>query len=213
MASNPTAPNPTSRVLIYVLRRDLRLSDNPVFHELAREYHSEASTFTHILPLYVFAAHQIEISGFIPEATDPAATPKSPYPEARSQVAGFWRCGPHRAKFLAESVWDLKQSLENVGNGLIIRTGMVVDIVRDIIEQLERGSQAASESTSTSGKDATGSSSTAGVEVTGVWMTADEGSEEKVEQGDVQRLLEDRGKQFRLFQDEKYYVDEYGPQF
>jgi deoxyribodipyrimidine photo-lyase len=199
-----------SRVLIYVLRRDLRLSDNPVFHELSRAYNSEAPPFTHILPIYVFPAHQIEISGFIPEAAESAATPKSPYPEARSEVAGFWRCGPHRAKFLAESVWDVKQSLERAGNGLIIRAGMVVDIVRDAIDHMEKGEGTAfgPASGSGSGKDASESKSSGEVEVVGVWMTADEGVEEKNEQQEVQGMVESREKQFRLFQDEKYYVDE-----
>jgi deoxyribodipyrimidine photo-lyase len=96
MASNPALP-----VVIYALRRDLRLSDNPVFCELSHEFLSGSPSFTHILPLYVFPADQVEISGFIPEDAESEATPKSPYPEARSQVGGFWRCGPHRAKFLA----------------------------------------------------------------------------------------------------------------
>jgi deoxyribodipyrimidine photo-lyase len=199
-----------SRVLIYVLRRDLRLSDNPIFHQLSRAPNSEVPPFTHILPIYVFPAHQIEISGFIPEAAESTATPKSPYPEARSEVAGFWRCGPHRVKFLAESVWDLKQSLEKTGNDLIIRAGMVVDIVRDAIDHLEKGNGTASGSTYGSGsaRDAPDPKTRGEVEVVGVWMTADEGVEEKREQGEVQAMVEGREKQFQLFQDEKYYVDE-----
>jgi deoxyribodipyrimidine photo-lyase len=114
----------------------------------------------------------------------------SPYPKACSKESGFWRCGPHRVKFLAESVWDLKESLEDIGNGLIIRVGMVRDVVRDIIDHVE----------SKSGAD---------IEVGGVWMTADEGIEEKEEQEEVQRLVEERKREFRLFRDEKYLVDEY----
>jgi deoxyribodipyrimidine photo-lyase len=202
------ASSPVSRVLIYILRRDLRLSDNPVFHELSRVYHSEAASFTHILPLYIFAAHQVEVSGFIPNASESAVTPRSPYPEARSEVAGFWRCGPHRAKFLAESVWDLKESLQKAGNDLVVRAGMLIDIVRDAIDHWENESVDASKAISEPGKDATDAKSGPKVEVAGVWMTADEGIEEKSEQEEVQRLVEGRGKEFRLFQDEKYYVDE-----
>jgi deoxyribodipyrimidine photo-lyase len=189
------AQSASQKLIIYILRRDLRLSDNPVFHELSRIHNSPDATFTHILPLYVFPAHQVEISGFIPEAADPAATAKSPYPEARSQVGGFWRCGPHRVKFLAESVWDLKQSLEGTQNGLIIRAGMVEDVVSSAIDRLE----AKSGNEGADGND---------VQVLGVWMTADEGVEEKQEQEKVRRVVEERGKEFRIFQDEKFYIDE-----
>src|SRR4051812_20077249 len=76
-----------SKLLIYLMRRDLRVSDNPILHSLATE---KDHGFTHLLPLYVFPAQQVEVSGFIH-----AEGKKSPYPEARSQVGGFWRCGPH----------------------------------------------------------------------------------------------------------------------
>lgn len=191
----------SQKLIIYILRRDLRLADNPVFHELCRTYSSQTNTFTHILPLYVFPAHQVEISGFIPEASEAAATPKSPYQEARSQVGGFWRCGPHRAKFLAESVWDLKQSLEKAGNGLVIRAGVVEDIISTTIDGLE-----AKPEVDSTGKE---SSEERDVDVVGVWMAADEGFEEKQEQEKVRQAVEKRGKEFRLFQDEKFFVDEY----
>ncbi|KAA8619282.1 PhrB Deoxyribodipyrimidine photolyase [Pyrenophora tritici-repentis] len=92
------------RILLYVLRRDVRLSDNPIFHTAAlqtarqtswrnsansdRRHRDDSLTsehggasFTHLLPVYVWSANQIEVSGFLP-----ASTP-SPYPEARSAVA------------------------------------------------------------------------------------------------------------------------------
>jgi hypothetical protein len=40
-------------------------------------------------------------------------------------------------------------------------------------------------------------------------MTSDEGSEEKNDEKLVQAITEERGKEFRLFEDEKYYIDEY----
>ncbi|KAK5653391.1 hypothetical protein OQA88_8876 [Cercophora sp. LCS_1] len=73
-----------SNILVYVLRRDLRVADNPILHHLASNNHG----FTHILPIYVFQAHQVEVSGFLVNGA------KSPYPEARSRVGRYWRCGP-----------------------------------------------------------------------------------------------------------------------
>ena len=101
---------PDSNVLIYLLRRDLRVSDNPILHSLAT---SKNHGFTHVLPLYVFSAQQLEVKGFIPDSNT-----MSPYREARSKVGGFWRTGPHRVSFLAECIWDLKEGLEKVGSGL-----------------------------------------------------------------------------------------------
>ncbi len=43
----------------------------------------------------------------------------------------------------------------------------------------------------------------------GVWMTKDEPPEEMREENDIRALLEARGKEFRVFQDDKYFVDEY----
>lgn len=113
------------------------------------------------------------------------AQPRSPYPEARSQVGGFWRCGHHRAKFLAESVWDVKKGLENLGSGLEIRVGMVGDVVRAVLDGYKDG------------------------EITGLWMTEEEGVEEKREERSVRKEVEKRGAKFRIWKDEKYFVDEY----
>jgi len=172
------------RVLIYLLRRDLRLSDNPVFHEIHKLSQEPEKPFTHVLPLYVFPAQQVEVSGFLSETGF-----KSPFPEARSEVGGFWRCGPHRAKFLAESVWDVKSELEKVGSGLIIRVGMLGQVIRDLLDQYEEGKEE--------------------VTVSGIWMTEEEGVEEKREERDVRREAEKAGVDFRLWLDEKYFIDEY----
>lgn len=182
MAAATTAP----RILIYLLRRDLRLSDNPVFHEVAGLF-AGPSKFTHLLPIYVFPAQQVEVSGFLQDS-GPSKQPKSPYPEARSQVAGFWRCGPHRAKFLAESVWDLKESLERAGSGLAIRAGLIADVVKDAFAYY---------------KDRN-------AEIEAVWMTGEVAWEELQEEHEVQSIVEEHSKEFRLFLDEKFFVDEYG---
>lgn len=171
-----------TRVLIYLLRRDLRIADNPILHEISRSSQGSHGVCTHLLPVYVFPAQQVEVSGFLAADQDV----KSPYPAARSQVGGFWRCGPHRAKFLAESVWDVKKGLEGVGSGLEIRVGMVGQVVRDLLAKF---------------KDEK-------AEIAGIWMTSEEGVEEKREEADVKRVAQESKAEFRLWADEKYFVDE-----
>lgn len=131
--------------------------------------------------MYVFAAQQVEVSGFLRSDSDP-----SPFPEARSKVGRFWRCGPHRARFLAESVWDLKNTLAEVGSGLEIRVGLVGQVIRELLLALKEQK----------------------TEVAGVWMTAEEGVEEKQEERDVKRIAGETGTEFKVWVDEKYYVDE-----
>lgn len=170
------------RVLIYLLRRDLRFSDNPILRDISKSLQQSHPPYTHLLPVYVFAAQQIEVSGFL---SSPFSD-RSPFPEARSQVAGFWRCGPHRAKFLAESVWDLKQSLEKVGSGLEIRVGILGQVVEDLLEAFLQKE----------------------VPVHGVWMTSEEGVEEKREERDIRRAADNANAEFELWTDEKYLIDE-----
>ena len=86
---------PTGRVLVYLVRHDLRVSDNPILHQLASAHDHG---FTHLLPIFHFEPHQMEVSGFLKEGK------QSPYPEAKSRVGGFWRCGPHRARFIATNM-------------------------------------------------------------------------------------------------------------
>ncbi|EXJ86439.1 hypothetical protein A1O3_03390 [Capronia epimyces CBS 606.96] len=171
------------RVLLYLMRRDLRLCDNPIFHELHNLSKQSPAPFTHVLPVYIFPAQQVEVSGFLADVKS-----KSPFPEARSAVARFWRCGPHRARFLAESVWEMKQELEKMGSGLLIRVGLLGQVVQDVLDQFEREKGRAS--------------------VTAVWMTMEEGVEEKREEGEVQSLLEGAGIDFKLWLDEKYFIDD-----
>ena len=178
-----------SKVLLYLFRRDLRTTDNPILHEVSRLYKQSQHPFTHLLPIYVFPATQVEVSGFL---RDPVK--ESPYPEARSYVGGFWRCGPHRAKFLAESVWDLKKQLEDLGSDLEIRVGHLHDVLEDILKRLKE------ESSKQNGGSPT--------EISAVWMTEEEGTEEKQEERDVQKVVEKSGIDFKLWHDEKYLVDE-----
>ncbi|KAE9975328.1 hypothetical protein EG328_003228 [Venturia inaequalis] len=184
------------RILIYLLRRDLRFQDNPIFHEISKAHKKHPHSFTHLLPIYVFNSQQVEVGGFIPAAEESAATPKSPYPEARSQVAGFWRCGPHRAKFLAESVWDLKETLRKNNSDLLLRTGRLADVLRDAYDHFSVSDEKEEASSKPQAK------------IVGVWMTSDEGSEEKIDESLVREVTEEHGSEFRLFNDEKYYIDD-----
>ncbi|KAF1929272.1 cryptochrome DASH [Didymella exigua CBS 183.55] len=196
------------RILLYILRRDARLSDNPIFTAAARHVTRQqdsaspskadlrtrddsltsehrGSSFTHLLPVYIFPAQQIESSGFLASPSD-----KSPYPEARSHYAKMWRTGPHRARFIAEGVWDLKQSLEDMkcGSGLQIRVGMIGDVVKDILEYYSKSGGSKGE-------------------ISGVWMTANESVEEKEEEVVVKGHAKQHGVDFKLWDDEKYYID------
>ena len=171
---------PDSNVLIYLLRRDLRISDNPVLRAVAK---NGDHGFTHLLPLYVFPAQQMEVKGFL-EGGDAV---KSPYREARSQVSGFWRCGPHRAKFLAESVWDLKEGFEKVGSGLCIRVGMLGEVVKDMLGQFGEKNE---------------------LHVKALWMVGEEGVEEAREERAVKDACRDADVEFQLWSDEKYLIDE-----
>lgn len=165
------------KLLVYLLRRDLRVADNPILHHLAT---ASDHGFTHLLPIYVFPAQQVELSGFLKDGE------QSPYPPARSQVGKFWRCGPHRAKFTAEAVWNLKRSLEELGSGLVIRCGSVKDVIDHLVNEL---------------KDAVPC-------VSSVWMTEEPSWEEVQEQESISSLCSKRGIEFKLWKDEKYFVDE-----
>lgn len=200
------------RIILYILRRDVRLSDNPAFHYAAQQLKrtktsrssSNGSTrsrddsltsehggapFTHLLPVYVFPANQIESSGFLSSPSD-----KCPYPEARSEVAKVWRTGPHRAKFIGEGVWDLKQRLEGLdcGSGLEMRVGMVDDVVRDILKSYSKFPE-------TDGSKP---------QITGIWMTHDDGTEEIDDEKAVGKIAVEHNIPFKVWEDEKFYVDE-----
>lgn len=169
------------RVLIYLMRRDLRIADNPIYNEITKAYQLHRCSFTHVLPLYVFPAQQVEVSGFLNKGA------MNPFVEARSETAGFWRCGTHRAKFLAESVWDLKTDLERIESGLAVRVGMVAQVVQDLISAFQE---------------------TGEIETAAIWMTSEEGVEEKREERDVRKVAERESADFRLWCDEKYFIDD-----
>lgn len=169
---------PGGKILVYFLRRDLRVTDNPIFHHLAS---TPGHGFAYLLPVYVFGARQIELSGFLKDGET------SPYPEARSQLGKFWRTGPHRAKFTGQSVWDLKENLEEVNSGLAMRVGKSAQVLKNLIENLNNEKQ----------------------QVGAVWMTEELSHEEVVEQDEVAAVCSQHDVDFKLWTDEKYFVDEY----
>ncbi|KAK4218986.1 putative cryptochrome DASH, mitochondrial [Rhypophila decipiens] len=166
-----------TNILLLILRRDLRVSDNPALHRLSS---SSSHGFTNLLPVYPFSPNQIEVSGFIKDGT------KSPYPEARSQTGNYWRCGPHRAKFLAESVWNVKETLETLESGLVIRVGKPHEVIETLVDGLKAQNH----------------------KVGAVWMVSHEGTEEKRDEKDVAIFCKAQGVEFELLTDEKYFIDD-----
>ncbi|KAI1764884.1 cryptochrome [Hypoxylon sp. FL1150] len=167
----------SSNVLIYIVRHDLRVSDNPILCHIAS---TSDHGFTHILPLYVLLPHQIEVSGFLKEGT------QSPFPEARGDVGHYWRCGPHRARFIAQSIWNMKDNLEKLENNLEIRVGTYDDVLRTLIDGLREN----------------------GMNVGGVWAVGEEGFEEKRDENAMSKTCSGFDVNFRIWVDEKYFVDD-----
>ncbi|KAK5656356.1 hypothetical protein OQA88_4736 [Cercophora sp. LCS_1] len=165
------------RVLVYLLRRDLRVSDNPIFHHLVSSQHHG---FTHVLPIYVFSPHQIEVSGFLEEGAE------NPFPEARGRVGKYWRCGPHRAAFIGQAVWDVKKALQDIGSDLVIRVGKTAEVVRGLVEALKQ-------------KD---------LEFGALWMVGLEGTEEQLEEKALASICKAEDAGFNCWIDEKYFIDD-----
>ncbi|NXK08079.1 CRYD protein, partial [Herpetotheres cachinnans] len=49
---------------------------------------------------------------------------------------GFPKTGPHRLRFLLESIKDLRETLKKRGSTLVVRKGKPEDVVCDLITQL-----------------------------------------------------------------------------
>lgn len=89
----------TRNILLAVLRSDLRLTDNQIFHLAAESLSSSATQsanfrkpITHFLPIYVFDQRAVEVGGL------PGIKKAGDGQEARTRTAGFWRCGEHRLR-------------------------------------------------------------------------------------------------------------------
>ncbi|KAI0487467.1 DASH family cryptochrome [Xylaria cf. heliscus] len=166
-----------ANILIYIVRHDLRVGDNPILHRLAS---SADHGFTHLLPVHIVAPYQIEVSGFLKDGET------SPFPEARSEVARFWRCGPHRARFIAQSVWNMKENLTSLGNDLTIRIGRPEEILKNLVEGLREHGQ----------------------KVGAVWMIGEEGYEEERDEKSVAEACSTLGIDLQVWVDEKYFIDD-----
>ena len=57
-------------------------------------------------------------------------------PSVAKSTFGHWKCGPHRAKFIAETVMGLKQSYESLGSGLHILAGSFEHAIQNLLEGL-----------------------------------------------------------------------------
>ncbi|CAB1341255.1 unnamed protein product [Coregonus sp. 'balchen'] len=97
----------TSRTVICLLRNDLRLHDNEVFHWAQRNAE-------HIVPLYCFdPGHYLGTANY-----------------------NLPRTGPFRLRFLLDSIQDLRTSLIQRGSTLVVRRGRPEEVVSDLIKQL-----------------------------------------------------------------------------
>ncbi|KAM0255623.1 hypothetical protein ACHAQJ_005548 [Trichoderma viride] len=168
-------------IVVYLVRRDLRTADNPVLHALSTFKHG----FTHLLPTYVLPPDQVELSGLVRDGKT------CPYPSAVNEWSKTWKCGSLRAKFLAESVWDLKENLESLGSGLIIRAGTFDGVLKTIIQHYAANKH--------------------GPQVRAVWMTEDVSPDQKREQEEVAAICHGLNIKCRLYHDQKYLVHDHDP--
>ncbi|GCA80710.1 DASH family cryptochrome [Microcystis aeruginosa] len=88
-------------------RNDLRVHDHEAIYRAIQEQ-------LEIIPFYCFDERQFALTSY-----------------------GFPKTGKFRAKFLLESVADLRQSLESLGGNLIIRRGKPEEIIPQLVQELQ----------------------------------------------------------------------------
>jgi len=88
-------------------RHDLRLHDHEAIYQAVQEQ-------LEIIPFYCFDERQFGLTSY-----------------------GFPKTGKFRAKFLLESVANLRQSLESLGGNLIIRRGKPEEIIPQLVQELQ----------------------------------------------------------------------------
>jgi len=116
------------RLVIALMRHDLRLADNPIINALS---YAEVQ---HFIPLFVCRPLHLDIQGFVKDGGEK----KSSTSIARSRVGKFRRCGSLRAQFLVESLWDIKSGLRGLGSDLVIRVGDSSDVLKTMMEGLRK---------------------------------------------------------------------------
>ena len=121
--------NLSTQTIIYLMRNDLRLHDNECFHYISKLTEGNKSQKSRgndrplrLVPLYCFQPEHY-LTG--------------------TYNFGFSRVGEPRARFLLETIKDLKQQLQNRGSNLIVKscfsnnsTSSPVKAVQSIIEEL-----------------------------------------------------------------------------
>jgi deoxyribodipyrimidine photo-lyase len=95
---------------------------------------------------------------------------------AKTRVAGFWRCGVHRVRFLHKSVYNLQSNLRRVGSDLSIWAGQPQIVLPRIIKAL---------------KDQ-------GDNVEAVWMSKEPHTEEVASEERIRECLETTKTPFKL---------------
>lgn len=121
------------------------------------------STADFLLPIFVFDEREIELSGL------PGY--KRQGPEARTQIFGFWKTGGFRARFVSESVYDLRSRLREAGSDLLIRFGRPEDVIHNLVKGFQEQ----------------------GDEVEAVWMQKEMTSQEVRVEGAIKDSLEPMG--------------------
>jgi deoxyribodipyrimidine photo-lyase len=120
-------------ILIHLHKNDLRIHDSPI---LSLAHSSRHKTVTHILPIYVFDERYINLQCVPSFQCDPRIGPP------KSRLGKFWRTGRHRARFMVESVFDLKQRYKEKGADLVLACGkpehVVANITKAILDQGDR---------------------------------------------------------------------------
>ncbi|XP_053372964.1 cryptochrome DASH-like [Mercenaria mercenaria] len=95
------------RIVICMLRNDLRFHDNEVLAWANKNGN-------YLLPVYCF----------------------DPRHYGGTYKFGFPKTGPHRLKFLLESVKDLRNTLKSHGSGLVVRNGKPEVVIPELIQKL-----------------------------------------------------------------------------
>jgi deoxyribodipyrimidine photo-lyase len=99
----------TTRILLW-FRNDLRLHDHQPLHQALT---GQATSAAEIIPLYCFDPRQFGQTSF-----------------------GFPKTGAFRAKFLLDSVADLRRSLQARGSDLLIRQGYPETVIPQLVKDL-----------------------------------------------------------------------------
>jgi deoxyribodipyrimidine photo-lyase len=120
IAAMKTSTSATSRRLIlhWFRHGDLRLHDNPALYHTSQLLAKEKHPATCVIPFFCF-----DTSIFGSTATT------TPY--------GTLKCGPKRAKFILESVTDLRQNLRTMGSHLVVGVGNPADFVQSLLQSFD----------------------------------------------------------------------------